>query len=263
MGLYLLFSLSFAQVTNLNDTGAGSLRDAITAAGEGDTITFQAGLSGTINVGVEIAINENDLTIDATGTTIAVDGQGTSRVFRHTGTGILTINNLTIQNGNNAGNGGGILSNGDVNIINSTLAENRSGVGGGIFVFGTATITNSIVHGNRADGFGGGGVVSIGGNVVMINSMTFGNFTVGNGGGVGTDSNIVLINSTVSGNRATNGGGAFSFGNTILNNSLVLGNDAPNQPANSCQRSPHPHQQRLRLRSWRIHQRQIRRCNYR
>ena len=35
-------------VTNLNDTGAGSLRNAIATSAAGDTIQFQAGLTGTI-----------------------------------------------------------------------------------------------------------------------------------------------------------------------------------------------------------------------
>src|SRR6266540_1870508 len=42
-----------AIVTNLNDAGAGSLRQAILAANatpEAETITFQAGLSGTISL---------------------------------------------------------------------------------------------------------------------------------------------------------------------------------------------------------------------
>ncbi|MFL6235831.1 MAG: hypothetical protein ACJ76N_22060 [Thermoanaerobaculia bacterium] len=41
------------QVINLNDSGAGSLRDAIgqaNAAAGADTITFQAGLTGTITL---------------------------------------------------------------------------------------------------------------------------------------------------------------------------------------------------------------------
>ena len=35
-------------VTNLGDSGPGSLRDALNSAAPGDTVAFQAGLTGTI-----------------------------------------------------------------------------------------------------------------------------------------------------------------------------------------------------------------------
>src|SRR5262245_34668685 len=58
-------------VTTCADSGTGSLRDAIGAAGSGDTIGFTAGLSCTITLtSGTLEINTN-LTIDATGATIA------------------------------------------------------------------------------------------------------------------------------------------------------------------------------------------------
>ncbi len=49
----------------LSDSGPGSLRQAIldaNGAASADTITFQSGLNGTVNVGAEMAIS-GDLTI--------------------------------------------------------------------------------------------------------------------------------------------------------------------------------------------------------
>src|SRR5204863_4268000 len=48
-------------VTSANDSGAGSLRDAIAAAQSGDTIAFDAGLAGqAISLtGGELAINKS------------------------------------------------------------------------------------------------------------------------------------------------------------------------------------------------------------
>ncbi len=54
VGLCLLPSLSYAAnhaVTNLNDSGAGSLRAAIAAAADTDSITIDPGLTGTIDLG--------------------------------------------------------------------------------------------------------------------------------------------------------------------------------------------------------------------
>src|SRR5262249_55882535 len=69
-------------VTNLLDSGAGSLRDQIGAAASGDTINFASGLSGTITLSSgELAIARN-LTISGPGAgTITVSGNNAQRVF--------------------------------------------------------------------------------------------------------------------------------------------------------------------------------------
>ena len=56
-------------VTNTNDSGAGSLREAIAAAASGDTITFNPSLAGqTIALSTQLDINKI-LTIDGSGLT--------------------------------------------------------------------------------------------------------------------------------------------------------------------------------------------------
>src|SRR5262249_9997437 len=67
-------------VTNCNDSGAGSLRDAIATSPTGTTITFQGGLncssagSGPITLTTGTLTIGTDLTIDGSGATIVVDG---------------------------------------------------------------------------------------------------------------------------------------------------------------------------------------------
>ena len=59
-------------VTSLNDSGSGTLREAITAANvtpEEDTITFQSGLTGTITLGSNLPDISRDLTITGPGVT--------------------------------------------------------------------------------------------------------------------------------------------------------------------------------------------------
>src|SRR5438046_8185987 len=54
-------------VTNTNDSGAGSLRQALADANDGDTIDFQAGISGTITLtSGQLVVNAN----------IMIDGPG-------------------------------------------------------------------------------------------------------------------------------------------------------------------------------------------
>ncbi len=64
-------------VTNTNDTGAGSLRAAITSANldtGGDTINVTPGLTGTINLGSDLPPVTNGQTIDLTAGSITIAG---------------------------------------------------------------------------------------------------------------------------------------------------------------------------------------------
>ena len=208
------------EVVNTNNAGAGSLREAINNASDGDTITFDEGLSGTINLGSTLTITRADLTIDASGADITIDGQGSHRVFYHRSTGTFTINNLVVTNGDapDDGGGGGILSyNGNVTVINSTISNNRAtsefGRGGGIFTVDASTVrvTNSVISGNQARDYGGG----IGNdnentrttNVIITNSVISNNKVEYGGGGIRSVGNIVFSGCTqVSDNQADTGG---------------------------------------------------------
>src|SRR5262249_15999560 len=69
-------------VTNINEAGMGSLRQAILDTPAGGTVDFQPGLSGTITLTTgELAINQ-DLTIAGpVADVITVSGNHASRVF--------------------------------------------------------------------------------------------------------------------------------------------------------------------------------------
>ncbi|MEA5470720.1 DUF4347 domain-containing protein, partial [Spirulina sp. 06S082] len=219
--------LATLTVTNLNNTGAGSLRQRIqTDAAAGDMITF--GVSGTITLAGtasgtdgEITWGQNNLTLDG-GSKIVVDGGGNSRVF-NTSAANVTIQNITIQNGSFAGNGGGIHSTGAVTLNNSTVSGNSAATaaGGGIRSAGAVTLNNSTVSGNSAATAGGVDADTI----TLTNSTVSGN-SASNTGGLNAN-NITLTNSTVSGNSAGLTRGGLNAINTItLTNSTVSGNSA-------------------------------------
>src|SRR5262245_27109320 len=83
-------------VTNLLDTGPGSLRDTIGAAQPGDVIDFMPGLSGTITLGSPIDVN--GLTISGPGASVLrISGGHATRHFAMSGA--TTLENLTIADG--------------------------------------------------------------------------------------------------------------------------------------------------------------------
>src|SRR5262249_11653942 len=104
-------------VSNTNDSGPGSLRDALAAANDGDTIDA-TGVSGTILLtGGELQINHN-VTINGPGAEdLAVNGNATSRVFENfasdaTISGFIITNDFT----SDVDGGGGILNHGGLRL---------------------------------------------------------------------------------------------------------------------------------------------------
>ncbi|NJM12803.1 MAG: hypothetical protein HC889_13885 [Synechococcaceae cyanobacterium SM1_2_3] len=169
IALGLFSSLSIAQaatytVTNLNDNGPGSLRQAmldslsiLTSAD--NTIVFQSGLSGTITLSSSIRfIGQNkSLTINGPGANVlAISGNRLTEIFNFSDArSTITVNGFTIKDGSSIGFGGGIHSYGALTVTNCVLSGNSSGNGGGISNHGTLTVSNSTLSGNSA-AWGGG-----------------------------------------------------------------------------------------------------------
>jgi len=230
-------------VTNLNDSGAGSLRQAIIDANSSpctDPITFQPGLIGTITLSSTLPDLSTSMSILGPGASkVTVSGNGLIRVFNVTVTnpGGVTLSGLTIANGNTGGNGGGILLNstGTINLTESVLSDNVGSGGGGIYNNSTGAINigNSTFN-NNAAGSGGGGIYNLLSGAITITNSTFSlNSTAGSsfGGGIYNASNgpITITNSTFSNNSGNpgNGGGiANSNGTLIIVNSTFSNNSA-------------------------------------
>lgn len=89
-------------VTNTNDSGPDSLRQAILDADDGDTITF--GVTGTITLtSGELLIENKSLVIQGPAGGITISGNNASRVFNAQNTdAVRTVefHNLTINRGN-------------------------------------------------------------------------------------------------------------------------------------------------------------------
>jgi hypothetical protein len=232
-------------VTNTNDSGPSSLRDALAAANDGDTIDA-TGVSGTILLtSGELQINHN-VTINGPGAAnLALNGNATFRVFENFASNV-TFSGFTITNGlpptgdNNGG--GGILNHGGLTLSDSSVLNNKAGgpppgaSGGGINTVGILKVMSSVISSNSAGLFGGG--ISLGaGTATVIDSTISGNNAIprlhcdacGNGGGIASFGTLTVTNSTISGNRAnSNAGGILCDGGGTLTvtNSTISGNGA-------------------------------------
>jgi len=139
-------------VTNLHDSGPGSLRQALAAAHNGDTINFS--VTGTITLTGKFLTVSQSITIFGPGAGyLAINGNHRTRVFHVVPNARVTIAALTITNGGMTDYGGGIYN-------------DRA----------TITLYNCVLSGNESM-FGGGGIfnhASLGGNATLsVNSCTF------------------------------------------------------------------------------------------
>src|ERR1041385_1475851 len=165
-------------VTNSNDSGAGSLRDAIAKACDGGTITFDMGqVVSPVNVqSLPLTINKG-LTINGPGASVlTISGNNQTRIFEVNvaSPGPVTLSNLTIANGRELGNnGGGVLKSntGTLAISNTSFVNNRAfESGGGIYNSGSGVVnlTNCTFNGNNTLTAGGGAIFNGAGGTLSI-----------------------------------------------------------------------------------------------
>jgi Right handed beta helix region len=240
-------------VTNTNDSGAGSLRQALADANNGDTINFA--VTGTITVGSELVIGKNvtiagpganQLTIDAesffgippvfhvvSGKTVTISGL---TITGHGGgilndEAILTVSNCVVSGTspyagilNNSSLNSGVIA--SVTIINSLFSDNAEGIynttGGPLGSTGNCTacvtIANSVFTGNT---FGVYNTADLAATVTVLNSRFTGGFDAISTHGYGGDAEITVKNSTFNGSFV---GIQTDFSSVSIVNSTISGN---------------------------------------
>ncbi len=231
-------------VTNLDDSGKGSLREALSLIADDGTITFQAALAGgTLELtSGQLAINSS-VTVDGPdGDPITISGGGAYRVVQVAAGAEVSMDDLVIRDGAAAPQGGGILNNGELsldrvlvtaNVENSAGPANFQFGGGGIYNGDGATLnlTDSTVSNNTALNQPGGGIYGFFNSTITVTRSTIsGNVGGDVAGGLRSLGNSTVVNSTFSGNTSTawHGGGIFhTDGQLTVANSTFAGNNAP------------------------------------
>lgn len=212
--------LSPTTVTNLQDSGSGSLRQVIHDASPGSKITFDPSLNGTIllrNADLNIA---KDLTIQG-----PRDQQNTIQIH--------------ISNGGKSGARVHIVAGASVEFMN--IAFQNSHVLGTAFLEneGKLTLDSCLVSNNRAEAQinGGGGITNLNGELIIMHSVISGNVAERNGGGIYSwEGPLTLNNSVIENNAAGNdGGGIYELRGrlTLSNDTHVLNNTTKSSDATS------------------------------
>ncbi len=244
-------------VNNGNDSGPGSLRQAIVDASAGDTINFAPSVT-TVNLTSDELVIDKSLTIAGPFAHRVTVRRGSNsppfRIFEIYSTNTVSISRVTISNGSvvgevgSDGNGGGIRSSGVLTLTDCTISGNQAagselvgGNGGGVFSEGTMTITRCTISNNSAQyntgssgdqaAISGGGIVNYSGGSLTITDSTingnsctvhdaFGlNESFGAGGGVSNSNlgSMTIRNCTISGNSTV----ATGFGTTTLGGGIA------------------------------------------
>jgi hypothetical protein len=234
-------------VTNLNDSGLGSLRYAITQANvqdpnpDGSLIQFAQGLSGTITLSSTLALTETDgpEVISGPGAShLTVNGNNAVRVFQVNHT--ATLSGLTISHGRSTNGGGGVYNSGTLALAGCTLSANSavgqtdyySAYGGGVYNTGTLELTNCTLSANSAyslhAGGTGGGIYNTGATMTLANCTLSNNSANEGGGGISSGGGTLnMTDCTLAGNSASNwGGGIYASGTATLVNCTLNNNSA-------------------------------------
>lgn len=207
-------------VTNTNDSGTGSLREAIKNAQSGDRIKFAAELAErTITLNSELSIPANkNLSVDGQDApNLTISGNERTRIFYLESTSAtptdLTVKNLTLADGYTSDRGGAISAThqGTVNVENVDFENNVADLGGGaIFTAfeSNLTVADSRFEGNKAiagnDERGGGAIAFWGPNDLTITDSDFVDNEGINGGAINSlNGNMTIQDSQFIENQTT------------------------------------------------------------
>lgn len=236
---------------SMTDPDNMTLRQAISKASSGDTITFAENISeiniiyGTLNISKDLTIGGNTkIVVKKDPSPVTQD----LTVFTITGS-TVQFNQLTIENGYVMnGTGGGVLADkSNVTFDSCTLQRNRADLGGAIYVSngsniklissvvyknnattdgsaifvqnGTVDIENSIVEGN-ADKYNvirlEKGQMTLNQTRLLSNEVTSKGSPINASGGT----TVEIKNSTFSNNSGTESGGVLASGTLIVENAV-------------------------------------------
>ncbi len=247
-------------VTNTNDSGQGSLREAIATVCDYADIYFDPILDGSpiyltspLEINKYVRINGNGVQ------NTFISGNSLTRIFNVALNDSLELNDLIILDGNSGNdNGGAIYNEGMLKTFNVEFESNESsGFGGAVYntnfaEFHGTTFQSNVAYGNSGGAIFNtsaallglqqstlflnsahdyGGAVSAGGLNYIFNCTVSSNSSADGGGGIYVDGILNIDNSTIAFNSTDGDGGGINIGglgywtvkNTIIANNTAIG----------------------------------------
>ncbi|MGB1039239.1 MAG: T9SS type A sorting domain-containing protein [Flavobacteriales bacterium] len=191
--LYIVNYSNTITVTNTQDSGFGSLRDAVSIALIGDTIRFNSSLlnvgndtiflSSTINVSKKLVFKGSYNSTD----TLFISGSNQITPFYFSGVSKVVLDSISIIDSKSINHGGGLKFFGiDTVQITNSMVKNCSatGNGGGIYIStnkfnSIIDFTNSTFSHNKSEALGGGIYIYNGGflSINYVNNYADSNFS--------------------------------------------------------------------------------------
>jgi hypothetical protein len=226
-------------VTSTADAGPGTLRQAVTASGNGDTIVLPAGTI-TLTSGAIVVPAAHALTVAGAGARATIiDGNHASQILITAGA--LTVTGVTMTDGKGIW-GGAIETTGPLTLSDDAFITNEATNGGGAIdikspgsgIAAPLTVTRSLFARNSTANVGGALHMSGLGTGTITDSTFTGNRAVGaDGGAFSLSSNtptttVSLVNDTFVGNSAPPGSGSLFRSGSLqtirYRNSVFAGN---------------------------------------
>ncbi|MEO1217319.1 MAG: choice-of-anchor Q domain-containing protein [Bacteroidota bacterium] len=226
------------QITNLQDSGYGSLRQALTLACPGDTLRLD-NVEGVIGLTSALEITQDQLIYGNSQNPVFLNGGDSLRIFFVNPGVEVQLKDLTLERGNPSNFGGGaIMNKGKLKVENSAFRWNKASGAGAIANYGDLgpaelDLINCSFSENEAEFLDGGAIDNRAfdnGATANIVHCTFALNRAGNRGGAlynASGADFMLSNTIVSNNQAVEGGDVFgNFMNEGIN--IIQNEDSAN-----------------------------------
>jgi predicted outer membrane repeat protein len=198
-------------VNSAEDSGTGSLREALINAADYDLITIASTLTGeTITLTSRLPDINKIITIEGNG--VILSGSGITQIMNIAG-GEVSIRRVHFRDGTTTNLGGAIVVAGTLNLESCIFSGNRatSRNGGAIYTYGTLTVSGCTFYGNTANStssaiYNNSGMLTLTGNLFYGNTAS-GGYNVVYSPGTTINSGSYNVSDYASGTNITTGSG--------------------------------------------------------